>query len=1093
MGKEIKCIYCNAVHTKHIEGDSYICEYCNGLNYITSSDEDFKFQLAHTKLSIYRFDEADDIYKNIFEEATNNKTKSMALMGRILSFFGVVYVKSYGSKVTTPTFAKYNPNITSIASTKLYRELCKLNIDKYYLEKYIEQIKELDKVYTRIDSDLNDTPEYDVFICTKISLRTKNDPNNDGYTVDSNRATDLYYELTKKGFNVFYSDKVLKGVEYDSQLYSALSKSKTILVIASSKEYLESVWVESEWRRWLNFINIEVRNKDTFFLHLMKDNIELPSVLQKVQVIPQYDLINVIDSVVNKDKKTNNINDDLLTQIRDLQDKIKNVTSNNNNNNNNNQTTVPPTKKGDHVHMFERKVIPATCFSEGYTELKCVDCDEIVKRDIVAKKPHTFKYRKVLPSCSSEGFEEAKCTVCGYIEKSNIQSMLPHTFQSKIVEPTCLESGYTEYKCSKCGFVKKDNYTKIGTHKIEDGKCVYCGKVFYSSGLEFVLLDDHTYELSQCKKDVTHLTVPSTYNGKKVTSISNYAIYNLKNIKQITLPNTITKISALPFKSLIYLNKKLYDNAYYIGNDENPYLVLLSVKNFEVTNCTVHPNCKIIAENAFSGSDLQSFTISNNVTHIGDEAFQTCCDLQSFNLPNDLEFIGSNAFSNCSELTTIHIPDKVKYIGVSAFTICRNLVNFTVGKNNQYFRSIDGNLCTKDGKKFIQYTIGREIESYKMPESITEICDEAFALAKFNEIILSDNLLKIGSEVFDSCPNLDYNVFDNAYYLGSSKNPYLILIKAKDDKIKTCGISLKARFIHSYAFQYCEKLTSITVPGNVLDIGERAFYSCKSLSNIRISDGVRTIQAFAFSDCASLEIIYISKSVNYIDDTGLSDIFCDSKSLKEIKVDIDNRYYSVNKDGNLYSKEKGIVIGEVKNKTNSNITTTPVTNVPKKPNVSHISTPSYRKTYDVDFFKVFNVIVSILAIISGITSFSSVLYLIAGIFESCFECSNCFYVIDIFGVGDEGIIIIGIIATIIGIISAILLHFVFDGDNLVKFTSGLVAPAVIIAAFVISMNLLSAGLSCMCDAACGWMTSIHIPIVLTSILIIILKIKSKNL
>ena len=98
MGKEIKCIYCNAVHTEHIEGDSYICEYCKGLNYITSSDEDFKFQLAHTKLSIYRFDEADDIYKNIFEEATNNKTKSMALMGRILSFFGVVYVKSYGSK-----------------------------------------------------------------------------------------------------------------------------------------------------------------------------------------------------------------------------------------------------------------------------------------------------------------------------------------------------------------------------------------------------------------------------------------------------------------------------------------------------------------------------------------------------------------------------------------------------------------------------------------------------------------------------------------------------------------------------------------------------------------------------------------------------------------------------------------------------------------------------------------------------------------------------------------------------------------------------------------------------------------------------------
>ena len=133
--KEIRCIYCKGVHTSPIEKDSYICEYCGGLNYITTTEEDFNFQLANNNLSIYKFEEADDIYKKIIDESTNDKTISMALMGRLLSYFGIVYVRSYGSKDTTPTFARYNPDIPSIKSSRYYKQLCNLDIDSYELQK----------------------------------------------------------------------------------------------------------------------------------------------------------------------------------------------------------------------------------------------------------------------------------------------------------------------------------------------------------------------------------------------------------------------------------------------------------------------------------------------------------------------------------------------------------------------------------------------------------------------------------------------------------------------------------------------------------------------------------------------------------------------------------------------------------------------------------------------------------------------------------------------------------------------------------------------------------------------------------------------
>ena len=88
-----------------------------------------------TTTEVYRVDTEEQV-KQIIEEATNDKTISMAIMGRLLSYFGIVYVKSYGSNVTTPTFSKYNPDIPSIKSSRYYKQLCNLDIDSYELQKY---------------------------------------------------------------------------------------------------------------------------------------------------------------------------------------------------------------------------------------------------------------------------------------------------------------------------------------------------------------------------------------------------------------------------------------------------------------------------------------------------------------------------------------------------------------------------------------------------------------------------------------------------------------------------------------------------------------------------------------------------------------------------------------------------------------------------------------------------------------------------------------------------------------------------------------------------------------------------------------------
>ena len=73
-----------------------------------------------------------------------------------------------------------------------------------------------------------------------------------------------------------------------------------------------------------------------------------------------------------------------------------------------------------------------------------------------------------------------------------------------------------------------------------------------------------------------------------------------------------------------------------------------------------------------------------------------------------------------------------------------------------------------------------------------------------------------------------------------------------------------ATSISSYAFFWCDSLTSITIPDSVTSIGSYALYNCTSLTSIVIPDGVTSIGNYALSWCSSLTNITIPDSVTNI-------------------------------------------------------------------------------------------------------------------------------------------------------------------------------------------------------------------------------------
>lgn len=152
-----------------------------------------------------------------------------------------------------------------------------------------------------------------------------------------------------------------------------------------------------------------------------------------------------------------------------------------------------------------------------------------------------------------------------------------------------------------------------------------------------------------------------------VVSIGPSAFNNCVNLKNIVIPNSVTSIGASAFNRCP-IPMQEYDNAYYIGTIDNPYMSLVKAKSTEITSCTINERCTTISSSAFFRCTfLENVTIPNTVTSIGGSAFSECNNLTNITIPNGVTYIGVRAFAY-SGLTSVTIGNSVKSISSEAFT-----------------------------------------------------------------------------------------------------------------------------------------------------------------------------------------------------------------------------------------------------------------------------------------------------------------------------------------------------------------------------------------------------------------------------------------
>ena len=86
---------------------------------------------------------------------------------------------------------------------------------------------------------------------------------------------------------------------------------------------------------------------------------------------------------------------------------------------------------------------------------------------------------------------------------------------------------------------------------------------------------------------------------------------------------------------------------------------------------------------------------------------------------------------------------------------------------------------------------------------------------------------------------------------------------------------VKGKMTHLYPyFEYCDNVTSVTIPKGVTTIGESAFMSCDNLKSIVIPEGVKEIKSSVFYNCDKLASVTLPSTLETIGSYAFYD--CDA-------------------------------------------------------------------------------------------------------------------------------------------------------------------------------------------------------------------------
>jgi len=281
-----------------------------------------------------------------------------------------------------------------------------------------------------------------------------------------------------------------------------------------------------------------------------------------------------------------------------------------------------------------------------------------------------------------------------------------------------------------------------------------------------------------------------------VERIGNAAFAQCASIKKINIPASVTLIGERAFNSMWSLRSIKVDPKNPKYSSANTALIENGKTLLLYPRCSLYKKYHIpegithIAEEAFESCDnLQIITVPDSVISLERAVFASCDNLVRVILPDSIKSIPSQTFFNCKSLREIEIPAGVCDIDKNAFDWCENLSEINVSEKNANYSSLNGILCNKDKTELLlcPKAYSKNTYSFVIPDSFNSIGANCFSDCKyFDNITIPKNITSICPGAFGkSSVNSRLTIF---CYEGTTAHIYAMsllfkyrIIKADDD------------------------------------------------------------------------------------------------------------------------------------------------------------------------------------------------------------------------------------------------------------------------------------------------------------------------
>ena len=381
-----------------------------------------------------------------------------------------------------------------------------------------------------------------------------------------------------------------------------------------------------------------------------------------------------------------------------------------------------------------------------------------------------------------------------------------------------------------------DGITGIGNYAFS--KCLNLTDVTFSNTVEYI----GTAAFKKCPK------LQLVEMGNALTTISAYAFQDCTGLTSFTIPNSVATIGDSAFSncrnlmcvtigsgvqaiddyafadcvklvevynlSVLNVGVGSYDNGYvgryalavhtskdvisklwatddgfvFYEDGNQCFLICYTGTNSDIVlpeSC----NGKYYAINRYAfekNANLNSITVGNGVTSIGESVFYGCNNLTSITIGNRINSIGYNAFEDCSKIENVYITDLVNWCNITFYGCITSYYNL--------------------------YVNGSLVTDLVIPDGVTGMPLYTFIRCKsLTSVTIPASVEFIGVSVFAYCENLKTVVIENG----------------------VTSIDLSA-------FQNCTSLTSVTLPNSLTRIRDDAFNNCTSLESITFSGSKAT-------------------------------------------------------------------------------------------------------------------------------------------------------------------------------------------------------------------------------------------------------------